>query len=107
MRDCSLGAVLRACLRTLLHLFALFGSCVCGTSSSAHSITELPAPTSLSPFPAIYVLGHRRRADGLPIRIFTKDVCFVYFPRSQPGFGVPSPRSVPQCGHGWKDRRDE
>src|SRR5271167_4438995 len=53
MRDCSLGAVspLRACLRILLHLLAFFGLCVCWISISAHSITELPAPMSLSPFP--------------------------------------------------------
>ena len=53
MRDCSLGAVppLRTCLRILLHLLAFFGLCVCWIPISAHSITELPAPTSLSPFP--------------------------------------------------------
>src|SRR5579864_6879389 len=52
MRDCCLGAVppLRASLRILLHLMAFFGLCVCWIPISAHSITGLPAPTSLSPF---------------------------------------------------------
>jgi len=52
MRDCGLGAVppLRACLRILSHLLAFFGLCVSWIPISAHSIVELPAPTSLSPF---------------------------------------------------------
>ena len=52
MRDFGLGAVLRlrACLRILLHLLAFFGLCVRWIPISAHSIVELPAPTSLSPF---------------------------------------------------------
>src|ERR1019366_4774962 len=53
MRGCSLGAVppLRASSKILLHLLAFFGLCVGWIPISAHSITELPAPMSLSPFP--------------------------------------------------------
>ncbi len=82
MRDCSLGAVppLRACLRILLHLLAFFGLCVCWIPISAHSITELPAPTSLSPFSSrfTYLDIEEQQMDcqsGCPL----KSVNFAYF----------------------------
>ena len=101
MRDCSLGAAppLRTSFRILLHLRAFFGLCVCWTPISAHSITELPAPMSLSPFPVdlrIWTLRNSRWIANRDVRLRRY---LRLFPRSQPGFGVPCPRAVPQCGH--------
>ena len=92
MRDCSLGAVppLRACLRILLHLLAFFGLCVCWIPISAHSITELPAPTSLSPFPVdlrTWTLRNSRWIANRDVRL--KALISLISAESQPGFGVP------------------
>src|SRR5208282_4861609 len=101
MRDRSLGAVspLRACLRILLHLLAFFGLCVCWIPISAHSTTELPAPTSLSPFSSkfTYLDIEELQMDcqsGCPLKAFISLI-----PQEPTWIRRALPRAVPQCGH--------
>src|SRR5271157_3000952 len=82
MRDRSLGAVppLRASLRIPLHLCVFFGLGVCWIPISAHSITELPAPMSLSPYPVdlrTWTLGNSRWIANRDVRFKSY---FAYFP---------------------------
>src|SRR5208282_1367975 len=97
MRDRSLGAVppLRACEKILLHFLAFFGSCVCWITISAHSITELPAPMSLSPFPVdLRTLDIEEQQmdcqSGCPL----KGVNFAYYPGANLDSGCPAQGSA-------------
>jgi len=93
MRGCSLGAVppSRACLRILLNPIAFFGLCVCSIPVSAHSITELPAPMSLSPFPVELRTWTLRNSRWIANRDVRLQALFRLFPRSQPRLGMPCP----------------
>ena len=93
MRGCSLGAVppLRASSKILLHLLAFFGLCVCWTPISAHSITELPAPTSLSPYPVDLCTRTLRNSRWIANRDVRLKRQVRLFPRSQPAVDMPCP----------------
>src|SRR5208283_1943850 len=93
MRDRSLGAVppLRACEKILLHFLAFFGSCVCWIPISAHSITESPAPMSLSPFPVDLRTWTLRNSRWIANRDVRLKALISLISGSQPGFGVPCP----------------
>src|SRR5271167_670525 len=105
MRDFSLGAVLplRALLRILLHLPAFFGLRVCWIPISAHSITELPDPMSLSPFPIdlrTWTLRNSRWNANRDVRLNA----LIWLVSREPAcIRHALPMAVPQYGHRWKD----
>src|ERR1700693_2368466 len=101
MRDRSLGALppLRASLRILLHLPAFFGLGVCWISISAHSITELPAPMSLSPFPADLRTWTLRNSRWIANRDVRLKALISLISQEPPWIRHALPRAVPPCGH--------
>jgi len=107
MRDFSLGVVrpLLASLRILLHVLALSGVCVCWVPISAHSITELQAPTSLSLFPVdlrTWTLRNSRRIANRDLRL---KALISLISQESTSIRRALPRAVPQCGQRWKDLR--
>src|SRR5271166_3922061 len=100
MRDCSVAAVppWRACLRIPLHLLAFFGSCVCWIPISAHSITELPAPMSLSPFPVDLRTWTLRNSRWIANRDVRLKALISLISQEPTWIRGALPRAVPQCG---------
>ena len=101
MRGCSLGAVppLRASSKILLHLLAFFGLCVGWIPISAHSITELPAPMSLSPFPVDLRTWTLRNSRWIANRDVRLKALISLISQEPTWIGHALPRALPQCGH--------
>jgi len=91
MRDCSLGAAapLRASLRIVFDLLTFFGLCDCWIPISAHSTTELPVPTSLSPYPVDLRTWTLRKSRWIANRDVRLERQLRLFPRSQAAFDMP------------------
>ena len=109
MRDRSLGALppWRACFSILLHLLAFFGLCGCWMSTSAHPITELPAPMSLSPFPVDLRTWTFRNSRWIANRDVRLKAWISLDFQEPPWVRHALPRAVPPYGHGWKDPHND